>query len=612
VSIARDASTPTQKVIERLQERGCQHGSGQDWQCPHHDDQTASLGVTQADDGRALLKCQAGCATEDVVKALGLSMADLFPANPNGTASFVAATYDYTDENGVFLFQVIREEPKAFRQRRKSVGKWVWNLGDVRRVLYRLPNVVAAVKDGKTIYLVEGEKDVHSLEAVGEVATCNPMGAGAWKDDYTQPLQGAQVVIVRDRDPAGRAHAATAAASLQGIAASVAVVEACSGKDASDHLAAGYGLDRFVVVDANDAPSTTTTPSVDDPDVADAVRRIKVAERAHAIVRAEREPPPTGRLMGIEEFLNAPAPEHDELIPNALCRTERVGMTGYEGNGKTTFLRQVAAQTAVGVHPLTLAAMPPIRSMLVDLENPQEDAKAKLRAIRDAAIRAVGADAWHEAVKDGRFTIVSQESGIDLSTPTDRRWLTDHIEDARPDLLLAGPAYKMHRATGNWETDAQGITTVLDELRATYALGMILELHCPQESPGHARPKRPIGAALWMRWLEYGLFLSHDGLLERWRRDRTERGWPQALKRGDATRAELWPWMPVLDDEEQQFLLVLNKAKEWVETQTVKVVPSYRKLEDLTGISKSHVGNLVTHPRFQAQWAAFRTGAEQG
>jgi hypothetical protein len=69
--------TPLELVKARLEERGCLFGSGQDWQCPNHDDETASLGVTESVDGKVLLKCQAGCETLEVVNALGLDGATL-------------------------------------------------------------------------------------------------------------------------------------------------------------------------------------------------------------------------------------------------------------------------------------------------------------------------------------------------------------------------------------------------------------------------------------------------------------------------------------------------------------------------------------------------------
>src|SRR5262249_17562014 len=184
-------------VIAALEERGSVH-RGRDWQCPAHEDRTPSLGVKEGEDGRALIKCQAGCEPEAIVKALGLSMADLF-AEADVERS-IAATYDYHDDDGTLLFQVVRYFPKDFRQRRPDGnGGWIWNMQGVRRVPFHVPQLVAGVIEDEPIYIVEGEKDVLAVEAVGGVATCNPMGAGKWRSDYAPYFDGAGVIVVMDK-----------------------------------------------------------------------------------------------------------------------------------------------------------------------------------------------------------------------------------------------------------------------------------------------------------------------------------------------------------------------------------------------------------------------------
>jgi 5S rRNA maturation endonuclease (ribonuclease M5) len=235
-------------VLERLEEHGCDpRPAGPDkWQahCPCHDDRKPSLSVGTGD-SKALLHCQAGCDTEEVVHTIGLAMADLFDQDQD---RLITDEYNYTDEAGEPLFQVVRYAGKDFRQRRRTATGWRWKLDDTRRVLYRLPRIVEAVKSGRTIYVAEGEKDVNALERAGEVATCNPMGAGPdkWRSDYTETLRGAkEVVIVADRDSEGEAHARQVAAALTGAVGSVEIVQAKEGKDAYDHLRAGHGLDEF-------------------------------------------------------------------------------------------------------------------------------------------------------------------------------------------------------------------------------------------------------------------------------------------------------------------------------------------------------------------------------
>lgn len=158
----------------------------------------------------------------------------------------VVAEYDYVDEQGALIFQVVRKEPKAFVQRKPDgAGGWTYKLGDVRRVPYRLTEVIAAVPAGDTVHVVEGEKDVEAIRKIGGVATCNAGGAGKWADGFARYFAGAHVVIVADRDERGTDHARQVFASLRNIAASVRVVEAAIGKDAADHIGAGGTLADF-------------------------------------------------------------------------------------------------------------------------------------------------------------------------------------------------------------------------------------------------------------------------------------------------------------------------------------------------------------------------------
>ena len=210
-------SSPIERVLERLRHAGCKvskNGAGYISQCPVHDDRKASFSIGEGDDGRALLHCHAGCAPEEIVAALGLEMRDLFSSKQGSGRKIshsrrIVAIYDYTDEAGTRLFQTVRYEPKDFRQRRPDGrGGWIWNIQETRRVLFRLPAVLDAVRRGETIYVVEGEKDVLAFEEADAVATCNPGGAGKWRSEHTEMLRGAKrVVVVADTDGPGRKHA---------------------------------------------------------------------------------------------------------------------------------------------------------------------------------------------------------------------------------------------------------------------------------------------------------------------------------------------------------------------------------------------------------------------
>ena len=231
--------------------------------CPHHEDGTASLKVMRGTDQPVVLKCYAECETADVLAEIGLTMADVSKPQeeraegewtPAGPA---VAIYDYVSETGKLLFQVCRTADKKFPQRVPDPSRksgWRWQLGNTRRVPYRLPRVIEAVAAGEFIYIAEGEKDVHALEAAGVTATCNPGGAGKWRDEYSEHLRGAIVAVIadKDKDGTGLRHARQVTASLEGIAAATEIVEAAEGKDAADHLAAGLTVSEFVRLPESD------------------------------------------------------------------------------------------------------------------------------------------------------------------------------------------------------------------------------------------------------------------------------------------------------------------------------------------------------------------------
>lgn len=197
--------------------------------CPAHADRDPSLSIGQSQDGKILLKCFAGCDTKDIMQAAGLSWDDLFPEKPrskkNGGGD-VIQTYDYHSESGNLLFQVCRTADKKFFQRRPDGnGGWINGLGGMKPVLYRLPQVLEAVKSGETVFIPEGEKDCNNLAALGLTATCNPMGAGKWRGYYSDQLKGATCIVLADNDSPGRNHAQQVAKSLSGKAVSVQIVE---------------------------------------------------------------------------------------------------------------------------------------------------------------------------------------------------------------------------------------------------------------------------------------------------------------------------------------------------------------------------------------------------
>lgn len=226
--------------------------------CPSHDDTSASLGVTEGDDERILLQCYAGCSAPEIVKAMGLSLTDLFPPREKNYAA-PDTTYVYQDEQGNTLYEVLRfnmaDGKKRFQQRHhdpehpdaKADG-WVWNMEGVRRVLYHLPEVIEAVKTGKRVYFVEGEKDADRImEETGRCATTSLGGAGKWKDEYTHFFHGARVTVIQDKDEPGKRFAQKIIEELTGVAAEILLLQSKVGKDVSDMYDAGLAMETGLV-----------------------------------------------------------------------------------------------------------------------------------------------------------------------------------------------------------------------------------------------------------------------------------------------------------------------------------------------------------------------------
>jgi putative DNA primase/helicase len=280
------AADNAQHILDRLQKVRAYSAGKWGALCPAHDDRSPSLSIKIGREGRILLKCGAGCATEDVVARIGLTMSDLFEPDPlrslnsvspggNG-ARCVVQTYDYLDASGNLRFQVKRYEPKGFVQcRPDGTGAFVYNMDGVERVLLNLPRVIEAVKQNEVVYVVEGEKAADALGKLGLCATCT--AGGAQKSHLTpsmpDALRGAKVVVLPDNDEPGRQHGAQVVASLQGVAASVvtlALPDLPAKGDAYDWIEKGgtrAALERLVTEATREKPAPGSTVSVTLSDV---------------------------------------------------------------------------------------------------------------------------------------------------------------------------------------------------------------------------------------------------------------------------------------------------------------------------------------------------------
>lgn len=255
-------------------------------------------------------------------------------------------------------------------------------------------------------------------------------------------------------------------------------------------------------------------------------------------------------LPTIDELVDQPS-EYDWVIPGLLEKMDRMILTGPEGKGKSTFLRQFAVCCAAGVHPFTGQRMKPIRVVVVDVENGERLLSRRYRTLRNVASTTLNPD---------YLRIASRPEGLDLLSPRDAMWLQEVVASNRPELLIIGPVYKLHRGDPNDEQPAVATQRVLDICRTRFGgTALLIEGHSPH-GPGSTRELRPIGASAWMRWPEFGFGIrpgkntDEVAFFEAWRGARDERDWPQALRRGGK-----WPWSAITASEAHD---VINGVKE--------------------------------------------------
>nr|DAR48802.1 MAG TPA: DNA directed DNA polymerase [Caudoviricetes sp.] len=206
--------------------KGVTTGDGKQYhaKCPAHEDQHASLSVSEGDDGRILLNCHVGCTSQEIVSKLGLTINDLFSDDRTAPASKpeIVARYNYTDIDGNLLNQKTRFSDKSFSWSHKENGKWTrGHKGNP--VLYNLP----ALKSSGTVYVVEGEKDVETMKRNGFISVCSAHGAGSgkWLPQYTEALKSRNVIVIPDNDTQGKNFAVETCNALAGHAASVKMID---------------------------------------------------------------------------------------------------------------------------------------------------------------------------------------------------------------------------------------------------------------------------------------------------------------------------------------------------------------------------------------------------
>jgi AAA domain len=407
------------------------------------------------------------------------------------------ATYDYPDESGALLFVVGRFEyrnpdgsfvlkdgkhKKSFRQKRPDPAKpggWINNVDGVRIVPYRLPELTEAIANDHFIAIVEGEAKAKAdlLWSWSVPATCNAQGAGKWKPEHTEFLRGADVVILPDNDEPGRNHADVVAASLQGIARSVRVLELPElepKQDVIDWAGQGGTVEQLhdLIAQQAKAPRANTEQQTADWDDEAEAAEATTPELEARDAGDDTEPPPPRRW----------------LLGNQFCRRFLSGLVAPGSTGKSALrllqcLSLATGRTLTGQHVFRRS-----RVLVVSLEDDAEEMRRKiLAAMLHHGITRNQVKGWLfyacpkgiklAEIKDGSRQIGLLEKQL-------RAW----IERRRPDLVVLDPYVKLHAL----EENDNGAMDFVCDLLVTLAIEYDIAIDAPHHTKkGQLAPGDP-------------------------------------------------------------------------------------------------------------------------
>jgi len=351
--------------------------SGNAWsvRCPAHEDRNPSLSISSGTTNQdaIVVKCHAGCPTPDITAAIGLTEADLFiptdlpviritPPTTVIRQPSPPATYTYYDPEGQAIGQVVRTADKKFwRKRPETDGTWVnGGFGDV---LYNL-HVIAAAEPGTAIFVVEGEKDADRLVELGLVATCNAGGAGKWRHDMAEHLEGHPIVILPDNDRPGRDHANAIASSLlqrhDGDVRIINLPGLADKGDVSDWLDTGNTIDQLRdLYESTPSLSVAAVPNPDSPTDPDEISS------------------ETWDPVDLGPYLSG---DYTPPEPSIGTRTDGKGLF-YPGRTHSLAGPPESGKTWIGLHAAAQQILAGSNVEFLDFENSPQDIVSKLRLL---------------------------------------------------------------------------------------------------------------------------------------------------------------------------------------------------------------------------------------
>lgn len=343
-------------------------GHGYTARCPAHDDKNPSLSIGEGPEGKVLFTCFAGCSLEAICASLDIQIKDLFPVKKEKMSGQpLKIIYDYFDERGKKLYSKVRIEPgfdwgeKSFYWKRvDETGKTHKNLNGCEWVLYKLPELLKGICEGRSIFLVEGEKDADRLIR-GDLVATTTTDTLRWDPGYTKILEQADVVILFDYDKAGFERRDLLCCELHGKVGRLRVAELPGieyqenhGQDVSDWLLWGHTIAELTEI-------VGRTPDY-----------------------KETSPKKSLRAVSLSEFLSMDLPKRELLLTPFLPSQGLCLLYAKRGVGKTHVALGIGYAVATGGNFLKWTAPCPKRVLYLDGEMPAISMQERLLKLSQA------------------------------------------------------------------------------------------------------------------------------------------------------------------------------------------------------------------------------------
>lgn len=468
-----------QKVIQATSAVRHNNGTETYWMghCPVHDDKDPSCKIT-GEPHDAKVHCFAGCpwqAVRDTLLARGCAAFDAdglddTPARDSAQKSVITDQYDYKDEKGNLLYQVLRYTPKDFRQRRPDgAGGWIWNLKDVRRVLYHLPELIKSNKKTPIIW-TEGEKDVENLRRLSFTATTAAQGVNGFKavaDHAREVLAGGKIILLPDNDAPGREYILTVARALHGVAEGIWVVDLPGlppKGDVSDWIEArrAEGMDDAAIAKAlrdivNKTPPWQPAADADTTDTAETTQA-----ETKPICLADIQPVPVSWLW-----------------EGRIARGKITLIAGNPGLGKSFLALDLAARVSTGAKFPDGTPGCPGKALLLSAE---DDLADTIRPRLDAA----GGDCTN---------ILARRYGDLGNLESQLPQLEADLKDTKPALLIVDPITAfLGRLDAHRNDEIRSLFARLTELAARYNVAVVVVSHLNKSTSQSAALHRVSGS----------------------------------------------------------------------------------------------------------------------